>query len=141
MTFDHEFRFQIKAEHIDTYGHVNNAVYLQILEAARWDWIAKGGGDRDLVKKMNVGPIVVDIEIRFSRELLEGENIVIRSKHDGEIGPTYRLNQFIYKENGEIACKAKYRMAFLDMKRRKIVSPPEEWVKILTTSMEITYNG
>ena len=131
MTFDHEYQTEILAQHIDTFGHVNNAVYLQLLEAARWSWIFEGGGTRELIHESGVGPIVVDIQIRFSRELIAGDIITIRSEHDGNIGRTYNLNQVIFKPNGEIACQAKYRMAFLDMKLRRIVEAPVLWKKIL----------
>ena len=134
MDFDHEYKTQVKAHHIDSYGHVNNAAYLQLLEEARWDWIRLGGATRELVQELGVGPIVVDIEIRFSRELKEGEEITIKSKRDGEVMKMYSLKQIIYKANGEIASKAKFRMAFLNIRDRKMVDPPQAWVDVLMTS-------
>ncbi len=131
MTFDHEFTTQVLAKHIDGYGHVNNAVYLQFFEEARWDWIQQGGGDRDLVQSSGVGPIVVGIELRFSRELIEGDKITVKSTQEGEIGRVYTLKQLIYKESGEMACKASYRLAFMDIKARKIVEAPQKWREVL----------
>ncbi|MEZ4816166.1 MAG: acyl-CoA thioesterase [Bdellovibrionota bacterium] len=127
---------KIESKHIDGYGHVNNAVYLQLFEEARWDWIQKGGGNRELVAELGVGPIVVDIEIRFSRELKENEEITIRSGNEGAMGKVYWLRQTIFKANGDIACKAKYRMAFLDIKKRVITEPHPRWVEVLTKSLK-----
>ncbi len=132
MTFDHEFRTQIKSKHIDGYGHVNNAVYLQLFEEARWDWIALGGGSRDMVEELGVGPIVADIEVRFSRELKEGEKIIIRSTRETPLAKVYWLKQVIYKESGEIACKSRYRLAFMDIKKRVLAEPPQGWIDVLT---------
>lgn len=132
MTFDHEFNTQIEPKHIDGYGHVNNAVYLQLFEQARWDWISKGGGSRDMIEALGVGPVVVQIEIRFSRELLVNENIIIKSANEGTLGKTYWLSQTIYKDNGDIACKSRFRLAFIDIKKRVIVDPPQKWIDVLT---------
>ena len=35
----HEYALVIREQHLDTFGHVNNAKYLEILEEARWDLI------------------------------------------------------------------------------------------------------
>lgn len=32
----HEYPVVIREHHLDTFGHVNNAAYLDILEEARW---------------------------------------------------------------------------------------------------------
>jgi len=136
MTFDHEFRTQIESKHIDGYGHVNNAVYLQLFEQARWDWITLGGGSRDMVEELGVGPIVADIEVRFSRELKEGEKIFIRSTRETPLAKVYWLKQVIYKESGEIACKSRYRLAFMDIKKRVLAEPPQEWIDVLTKDVK-----
>jgi acyl-CoA thioester hydrolase len=136
MTFDHEYRTQIESRHIDGYGHVNNAVYLQLFEQARWDWIDLGGGSRDLVKEIGVGPVVVEIQLRFSRELLEGEKIAIRSARETPLGKTYWMNQIIYKEDGMIACKARFRLAFINIHKRIITDPHPRWVEVLMKSLK-----
>ena len=79
MLFTHEFKTSIQPEQLDLYGHLNNAQYLQILESARWNWIEKFGGTRELVTKLGVGPIVLEINIQFLKELKAAEEILIRS--------------------------------------------------------------
>ena len=37
------FHTQIKENHLDGFGHVNNAIYLQFFEEARWEMITQGG--------------------------------------------------------------------------------------------------
>lgn len=136
MTYDHEFSLQIESKHIDGYGHVNNAVYLQLFEEARWDWIKLAGGSREMVEELGVGPIVVDIEVRFSRELVKGDKVRIQSMRESNLGKVYWMKQVILKENGDIACKARYRLAFLDIKKRIIAEPPQKWIEVLTKSVK-----
>ena len=33
----------IRESHLDTFGHVNNATYLQLYEEARWELITRNG--------------------------------------------------------------------------------------------------
>ena len=91
MIFTHEFKTSVLPEHVDLYGHVNNAQYLQILESARWDWIEKFGGTRDLVQKLGVGPIVLEINIQFLKELKASEAILIKSKREVKIGRLFTV--------------------------------------------------
>ena len=43
----HEYPMTILEHHLDTFGHVNNAMYLQLFETARWQWITDGGDGFD----------------------------------------------------------------------------------------------
>ncbi|EBQ5939609.1 thioesterase, partial [Salmonella enterica subsp. enterica serovar Enteritidis] len=46
--------------HIDAFGHVNNARYLEFLEAARWDWLESYDAYR-WFKQMDIAVVVVNI--------------------------------------------------------------------------------
>ena len=37
------YEMLIKEKHLDTFGHVNNATYFELLEEARWDFITNNG--------------------------------------------------------------------------------------------------
>ena len=41
----------IREEHLDTFGHVNNARYLEIFEQARWDFITDNGFGLDYIEQ------------------------------------------------------------------------------------------
>ena len=53
----------ITEKHLDTFGHVNNAVYLELYEEARWDMITKNGWGLDKVIKEKIGPIITSINM------------------------------------------------------------------------------
>jgi YbgC/YbaW family acyl-CoA thioester hydrolase len=131
MLFTHEFKTSIQPEQLDFYGHLNNAQYLQILESARWNWIEKFGGTRELVTKLGVGPIVLEINIQFLKELKAAEEILIRSKREVEVGRLFYQEQEIINSRSEVACKARLKMGFLNLQTRRLVEPPFEWCEIL----------
>jgi acyl-CoA thioester hydrolase len=74
--------------HIDTFGHVNNAAYLEILEEARWDLITRNGYGLDEVQRRRIGPIVLDVHLRFVRELRNRQAVIIRwmDSYSGKVG-------------------------------------------------------
>ncbi len=45
----------IREQHLDTFGHVNNARYLELFEQARWDFITDNGFGLEQVKASGTG--------------------------------------------------------------------------------------
>ena len=39
-----------------------------------------------------------------------------------------RMQQWIYKENGELACEAEFTFGFMDLELRKMIEPPLQWL-------------
>lgn len=81
--------------HLDTFGHVNNASYLEILEEARWDLITRNGYGLDAVRRLGIGPVVLEAHLRFVRELHnpgvgEGAGAAARGSRDGGQSPRAR---------------------------------------------------
>lgn len=65
MTFN--FTIQVRGYELDSYGHVNNAVYLNYLEQSRWDIIHETGL-LDLLNNENLLLVVIENRIRYIRE-------------------------------------------------------------------------
>ena len=75
----HEYEVLIKESNLDTFGHVNNAVYLELFEEARWDLVTKNGYGLKEVLERKVGPIILEINIRFMKEIGLREKIKIET--------------------------------------------------------------
>src|SRR3954471_21083657 len=101
-----EFPLMIRESHIDSIGHLNNATYLEIFEDARWDLITKNGYGLKEVHESQISPIILEIDIKFLKEVKNRENVVIKTESlefQGKIG---KLRQAMVKENGEEAAVA-----------------------------------
>lgn len=125
-----EYTLQIKEFHLDTFGHVNNATYLQIYEEARWDFITAGGFGLDRIRRDLVGPVILEANVKFKRELVNRELIRIIS----ESGPVVAnrimtINQQMLKSDGKIASEAVFTVGIMDLKERKLIGPSDEWLK------------
>jgi thioesterase III len=127
----HSYTLQILERHLDTFGHVNNATYLEMLEEARWEWVTNNGYGLKEVQTTRKGPVILECQIKFRRELHLRETIRIESqlvKYERNIG---EIHQWIYKENDVLSAEAKFTMAFFDLEARKLIPPTEEWLRAL----------
>jgi len=127
MALIHEKTVLISEAHLDSFGHLNNARYLELFEQARWDLITGRGFGIDTIRQTGTGPVVLEVTARFLRELAPRESIVIRSQllsYERKIG---KLNQQMVKVDGTVACEAVFTFALFDMTRRKLIEPSPAW--------------
>jgi acyl-CoA thioester hydrolase len=63
---------------LDSYSHINNAVYLNYFEHARWEFFRQLGL-YDYLKENDNLPVVTDVHIRYQREIRLFDELVIES--------------------------------------------------------------
>jgi YbgC/YbaW family acyl-CoA thioester hydrolase len=63
---------------LDSYNHVNNAVYLNYFEHARWEFFRQLNL-YDFLKKNDNLPVVTDVHIRYQREIKLFDELMIES--------------------------------------------------------------
>lgn len=117
------FNFEISEKYLDDYGHVNHAAYLEIFELARWDYLAKRGYSRNWVVENQKGPVVLEANIKYKREVLPHENIYIETQllaHDKPL--LMKAHQKMYKEDKKtLASEIDLLFGMMDLKERKLI--------------------
>jgi acyl-CoA thioester hydrolase len=63
---------------LDSYNHINNAVYLNYFEHARWEFFRQLNLYNFLMENENL-PVVTDVHIRFQREIKLFDELEIES--------------------------------------------------------------
>jgi len=124
------YSLTIKEQHLDTFGHVNNATYLTLLEEARWELITQNGYGLSYIRETGLGPTILEINIKFMKELRLRQEIVIESKmlsYEGKIG---KIVQTMLR-NSEVCCVAEFTIGLFSVKERKLVLPTPEWLKAI----------
>jgi YbgC/YbaW family acyl-CoA thioester hydrolase len=127
----HHWKTIIQETHIDLFGHVNNAAYLELFEQARWDLISQNGFGINEIIKHQVGPTILEINIKYLKELRAREVIIITVEsveHGRKVG---KLKQQMLRENGEVAAEALITYGLFDMKSRRLIEPTPEWKKAI----------
>jgi thioesterase III len=127
----HEYDLLIREQHLDTFGHVNNAKYLEILEEARWDLITGNGYGLAEVVRRRLGPTILEINLRFQRELRNRQRIKIKTWVDSYPGKVGRLVQQIWDGEGNLYCDATFAIGLFDLAARKLVLPTPEWIEAM----------
>ncbi len=112
----HQTLIKVRGYELDSYGHVNNAVYVQYLEQARWEFI------RDLkllesITEKELLLVVIETTIKYIREAnLFDELIIETACHSEEPFLIFR-QRIINCENHLSVSRAKVRTLFVDKKR------------------------
>lgn len=125
-----EYNVVIKESHLDSFGHMNNGAYVQLYEEARWDFITKNGFGLDVILRDQVGPVLLDLQVRFKREIQNRESITIQSQAREVINSRIMiLEQKMINGEGKVASEAVFTVGFFDMKKRKLVDASAEWLR------------
>ena len=127
----HDYELLIQEQHLDTFGHVNNAAYLQILEQARWDLVTRNGYGLDEVHRRKIGPVVLEIQLRFRRELRNRQRVTIQSWILAYAGKVGKLAQHILDDERNLCCEAEFTVGLFDLTARRLIPPTPEWLAAL----------
>lgn len=125
------YELVIKEHHLDTFGHVNNAIYLQLFEEARWEFITSRGYGLQEVMKYKKGPVILEANIKFLKELKLREMIKITFEALPTKSKIIQIKQQMIKSNGDVSSELLVTVGFFDLVERKLISPTEEWLKVL----------
>ena len=105
---------------------------LKLFEEARWDFITKNGHGLDYVLEKKVGPIILDINLRFKHELKNRDEIHITSQViEVKNSKIYVIEQKMMREDGKLAAHALFTAGFFDLAERKLIAPETSWVRAL----------
>lgn len=122
----------IREFHLDTFGHVNNAVYLQLFEEARWEYITLAGYGVEKVHHDQIGPVALEATIKYRKELKLREKITIETRFASRPNRlSFVLEQAIKNEEGKIAATLVITLGIMDFKARKLINPPQDWLNAM----------
>jgi YbgC/YbaW family acyl-CoA thioester hydrolase len=134
MSFTHEWKFTVLEGHLDTFAHMNHATYLQIFEQARWDLITNRGFGLKVIQETQVGPVILEANIKYQKELKLREEITIRTTAEPYRGKFGVVKQQMFKPNGDIAADLAVTFGLFDMKERKLIGPTASWLHAIGLS-------
>ncbi|MER6524292.1 acyl-CoA thioesterase [Streptomyces sp. NPDC001508] len=128
-------RVTVRGYETDVQGHLNQAVYLNYAEHARWSLLQAVGVSQSRLVGQGVGPVALETRIRYLRELLAGDEVEVTCAFEWGGGKTFRILQTIRKTDGTVAAEISAVGGILDLKLRKLVADPREVFKELTTDL------
>ena len=121
----------VRESHLDSFGHMNNAAYLVLFEEARWEFITCNGYGLDEVNKQQKGPVILDIAMRFKKEIKLREKINITTKLISQERKISKFKQNMVKVDGTVAAELNLTFGFFDLQTRRLIDPTPEWKKAI----------
>ena len=134
----HRYQLQILERHLDTFGHVNNATYLELFEEARWDWLTQNGYGLARVQSERKGPTILEIKISFKRELRNRQPIAILSWMESYPSRVGTAVQQMFDETGQLCCEAHFVIGLFDLELRRLIAPTLAWQQALGLPPDFT---
>jgi thioesterase III len=130
----HVYGLAIHERHLDTFGHMNNATYLELFEEARWDLIVSNGYGVEEIRRRQAGPTILEINLRFAREVRNRERVVVKSWTESYAGKVHKFKQQMWNEKEELCCDGSFVIGLFDLQARKLMLPTPEWLRALGLS-------
>lgn len=125
-----EYPLIVREHHLDSYGHINNAVYLALAEEARWEMMYQATGlSMPDLHKMGKGPVILEINIKFMRELKLRQNIIITLEMVEWQGKVGKMRQDFVLPDGTVASTIDITFGLFDMQARRLVELDDFWAK------------
>lgn len=118
--------FLVRSYECDSYGHVNNAVYLNYLEFARMSALLEKGFTLNTMKQKGYLVVIRKIEIEYTSPLYLGDEVIVKTftSEARNTSGTFTQQVFQKKEN-RLAAEAKVTWVFTNLKGKPIPIPQE----------------
>lgn len=126
-------RVTVRGYETDVLGHLNQSVYLNYAEHARWSLLQAAGISQSGLIAKGVGPVTLETTIRFKRELRAGEEVDVTCDFLMDESKILRVEQEIRKTDGTVAAEITATGGLMDLKERKLVADPREYFRALAS--------
>lgn len=133
MTEPYSVPVTVRGYETDVQGHLNQSVYINYAEHARWSLLRDAGITQADLVGSGVGPVALETTIRYRRELLAGDEVEVTCAFEWGGGKTFGIRQTVRKKDGTVAAEIIALGGLLDLKERRMVPDPREVLKSLAT--------
>jgi len=107
----------------DVYGHLNNAIYLQIYEAARCEALVDMGMPLGRLKDTGLMMFVVRAEIDYAKGITLDEEITVKSKIQAHNKLQANWVQEIYNADDTLCSKVNIKLVYVKDYKPCRISP------------------
>tara|TARA_R110002051_G_scaffold301922_1_gene370022 strand:+ start:76 stop:510 length:435 start_codon:yes stop_codon:yes gene_type:complete len=110
---------RVRGYHLDGYGHVNNARYLEFMEEGRWDFFDQ---HPEMIKELHQAGrafVVVNLNIDYLAAARQGDDLEVMTGII-DVGERSGLcHHRIVRKNGTVIARADLTFVLLDMRANK----------------------
>jgi acyl-CoA thioester hydrolase len=115
---------EIVLRDLDSFGHVNNAVYLTFVENARIAYLREVVG---AVRRDEIRNIMAAVSLEFRAEVSFEDELEIGVRTDRIGTKSFQLSYRLVRRDGEVAVDATSTQVMFDFDAGRAIEVPEEW--------------
>ncbi|HLM69690.1 MAG TPA: thioesterase family protein [Longimicrobium sp.] len=128
-----ECRFEVRWDDLDGNRHVRNTAFSEYATHTRFRLLGAHGFSQARLEALRFGPVMMREEIRYRREVLFGDEVVVDVRCAGLSADSshWRVHQDVRRSDGREAAVLTIQGGWLDLDARKLVAPPAELAAVL----------
>lgn len=119
------YRGTVQAWHCDHMGHMNVMWYVGKFDEATWNFFASLGITGEYMRGQQRGMAAVQQNISYSRELMAGDTVTVRSSLLEMRERVIRFEHVMYNGTGEVAARCEITGVHIDQRTRKATPLPD----------------
>lgn len=124
--YNHLFDVQMRFNDLDTYGHVNNTIYLQYMDLGKEKYISQVIGDMFHAK--DEAMVIVNINCDFCEITAYGEPLEVRTRVDSIGKHSVIFEQEVAnKATGAVKCHCRTVMVGFALTTNETIEIPLRW--------------
>jgi acyl-CoA thioester hydrolase len=117
-------RLRVRTYELDSFGHVNNAVYLQYFEQARDEYLRLMGLSFEDFARTQTQFVITEARVRYITSAHYGDELVITGEI-AELGPASSLFTYKITRGDTLIAEGETRGAFLSAATGRPIRIPE----------------
>lgn len=107
---------RVRSCDVDSFGHVNNAMYLRYCEAARNDYMLQRGLTFADFEEWKAGPVLYSARLDFKYPAKTDDELLIRGVMSSNGKTRFRIHhEIVLKGGGKLVCQAELDFAFVNL--------------------------
>ncbi len=125
--------FRVRWADLDPNGHLRHTAYMDYAAQARVALLHDYGFTLERFQELRLGPVLFREETRYLHEVRANERVSVTTELSGlsANGKHWRMRHCIFKADGTLACVVDVQGAWLDLRTRRIATPPAELVQAM----------
>ncbi len=130
----YRIKFKSKWADFDANKHMRHTAYNDYAAECRIRFFDAHGLPAKLFETHNFGPILFEENTRFYREIKMGESLSIdvRLSAASKNGERFKMVHRLYREDAILAAEIDVYIAWIDLSKRKLITPPQAAIKMLS---------
>ncbi len=115
---------EVRGYELDSFGHVNHAVYISYLEHARWKMLAEVSIGLKELQEWKRFPVIAEVNAKYRRPTFLGEKLEVKTEVVESGRVAFTLEQKIFRAE-ELVFEGRVKVVLVDETGRPALMPEE----------------